>query len=379
VREAPHIDAGAYEYRLYAADADGAGENWYLRSTTNVIAPPPPGAEVTPPPPVVVPTYRAEVPMISALSSQTRQGDLAMLGNLHRRVGDDDVTRMAAEAATPSQLDRRVWGRAIYTDLNIHQQGTVLPGSDGSLSGLQAGIDLWSDPTWRAGLYVGYLQGGADVSGIARGVVGRVGHNTLQSRYLGGYATWTDTNGRYTDIVLQGGSYRYDVHPDLNPEVSGKGSSLTASLEAGQPFALAEGWTIEPQAQLAYQKSRFDDLRLSGAWVQQEPDAGWIARLGVRIKGDAMTSAGRLQPYGRLNLYYAGSGTDVARFISPAVVTGISSSTGYTSAEIAAGMTLGLNPSTSLYGEVGRVFDVSGDARVRSSVQGSVGIRVRWQ
>ncbi len=29
-----HVDAGAYEYRLYAADAQGAGENWYLRSET---------------------------------------------------------------------------------------------------------------------------------------------------------------------------------------------------------------------------------------------------------------------------------------------------------------------------------------------------------
>jgi fibronectin-binding autotransporter adhesin len=27
-----HVDAGAYEYRLYAADASGAGENWYLRT-----------------------------------------------------------------------------------------------------------------------------------------------------------------------------------------------------------------------------------------------------------------------------------------------------------------------------------------------------------
>ncbi|WP_192871638.1 beta strand repeat-containing protein, partial [Variovorax sp. JS1663] len=37
---AGHVDAGAFEYRLYAADAGGAGENWYLRS--QVIPPPPP-------------------------------------------------------------------------------------------------------------------------------------------------------------------------------------------------------------------------------------------------------------------------------------------------------------------------------------------------
>jgi len=367
---APHIDAGAYQYQLYAADANGQGENWYLRSTTTVS----PGPGI---PPVVVPTYRAEVPLAAALPAQLRQGDMAMLANLHRRVGDDDATRpsMDSDAAL---LDRRAWARVVYSDLNIRQDGTVNPQSSGYLNGLQAGVDLWSDAAWRAGLYVGYLQGGADVKGDARGVFGRVGFNDLQSRYLGGYATWTDTLGRYADAVLQAGDHRYSVRPDLNADVSGKAGSWTASVEVGQPFRLTEGWTIEPQAQLAYQKSSVDDLQLSGALVQQQTDAGWIGRLGVRVKGDMMTGAGRLQPYGRANLYYAGSGTDVARFVSQAAITDIASRTGYTSAELAVGMTLALNATTSLYGEVGHVFDVSGDARVRSSVQGSLGMRLRW-
>ncbi|PSL80759.1 hypothetical protein C7T35_30810, partial [Variovorax sp. WS11] len=37
-----HVDAGAFEYRLYAADAVGAGENWYLRSDVIASPPPPP-------------------------------------------------------------------------------------------------------------------------------------------------------------------------------------------------------------------------------------------------------------------------------------------------------------------------------------------------
>ncbi|RYF70840.1 MAG: hypothetical protein EOO22_13610, partial [Comamonadaceae bacterium] len=31
-----HVDVGAFEYRLHAANADGTGENWYLRSATAV-------------------------------------------------------------------------------------------------------------------------------------------------------------------------------------------------------------------------------------------------------------------------------------------------------------------------------------------------------
>lgn len=312
--------------------------------------------------------------MIAALPAQLRQGDLAMLGNRHRRIGDGDAT----EASNGALSDHRVWARAVYTDLNIRQDGTVTPHSDGYLSGLQAGTDLWSNAAWRAGVYVGYLEGSVDVKGNASGVFRRVGNNNLRSRYLGGYGTWTDAGGLYVDASLQAGDHRYSLRPDLLANASDKAHSWTASLEVGQPFALAAGWSIEPQAQLTYQQASFDDLRISGARVQQKTDAGWIGRLGARIKGDMMTAAGRLQPYGQISLYYANSGTDTARFISPAAATKIHSRTGYTSADVAGGLMLALNKTTGLYGEVGHLFDVSGNARVRSSVQGSVGMRFKW-
>ena len=47
------VDAGAYEYRLYAGDAGGEGENWYLRTEAE------PGASL--------PTYRAEASLFAAL------------------------------------------------------------------------------------------------------------------------------------------------------------------------------------------------------------------------------------------------------------------------------------------------------------------------
>ncbi|MEJ8810189.1 autotransporter outer membrane beta-barrel domain-containing protein [Variovorax ureilyticus] len=375
-----HVDAGAFEYRLYAADAQGAGENWYLR--TDVPVTPPANPETIPKLPTAttpvptLPAYRAEVPLFAALPAQLRQADFAMLGNLHRRVGDEAAP--SAAVAGSGDAGRQAWARAVYADLDIHQDGVADAASKGHVSGLQAGTDLFVAGNWRGGIYVGYLDGGADVGGNARGTIGRVGNNDLQSRYVGGYATWMDGSGWYADAVLQGGSHRYTVRPDLNPSASGKADSLTASIETGKAFALTERWTIEPQAQLAWQRSSFDNVLISGASVRQDADSGWIGRLGVRVKGDFATSAGRLQPYGRVNLYRAGSGTDVATFIAPAASTPIASATGYTSAEVAGGATLALSPSTTLYGEVGHVFDVGGDARVKSSVQGSVGVRLSW-
>lgn len=288
-----------------------------------------------------------------------------MIGNLHRRVGDTGPERGA-------------WARAIYTDLDIRQNGSVAPYSQGHLSGLQAGSDLLAADNWRVGAYVGSLDGSADVSANVRGAFGRAGSNDLQSSYFGGYATWMDAGGWYADAVLQAGSHRYTVRPDAGLTTSGKARSVSASLEAGKSFVLAESWSIEPQAQLIYQNSRFDDVWIVGARVQQDPEGAWIGRLGVRIKGDMVTAAGRLQPYARVNVYRAGSGADVATFVGPATATRISSASGFTSTEVAGGFSLALTPVTTIYGEIGRLLSSGGEAQVKSSVQGSLGLRVTW-
>ena len=387
-----HVDAGAFEYRLYAADASGAGQNWYLRSSTTVSPTPsvvvlmpsavPMVVEETSPgktesPVISVPTYRAEVPLFAALPAQLRQADLAMLGNLHRRVGDELAPAAGAAAGDPSG-GRQAWARAIYSDLDIRQQGPAAADSQGHVSGVQAGTDLLANGGWRAGVYVGTLDGSANVAGNARGLVASVGSNDLKSRFVGGYATWMNGDGLYADAVLQGGSHSYTVQPYGNLNIDGKSSSLAASIEAGKAFALGEGWTIEPQAQLIHQSQRFDHVLIGGALVTQDANDGWIGRLGVRVKGDVMTAAGRLQPYGRLNVYRASSGTDVASFIGPAASTPIASAAGYTSTELAAGMTLALSASTTLYGEIGQIYSAGGDAKVQSTLQGSIGMRLRW-
>ncbi|MBS0452286.1 MAG: autotransporter outer membrane beta-barrel domain-containing protein [Proteobacteria bacterium] len=313
------------------------------------------------------PVYQGETALFAALPAQVRQGDLAMIGNLHRRVGDQGA-------------QRNFWARAIYTDLDIRQSGGAAPASQGSASGLQVGSDFLVMGNWRFGAFVGALDGSVDVSGNANGAFGRVGYNQLRSTYVGGYATWIDAaSGWYADAVLQGGHHSYDVRPDKAASASGNASSFSASIEGGKSFALNSTWSIEPQAQLVYQGTNPGDVQLAGARVQQDASNGWIGRIGLRIKGDMPTSAGRLQPYARVNVYRADSGTDVVSFVSNgATVAQNSSGHGYTSTELAGGFTLSLTPATSLYGEVGHLFSNSGDTQVKSSVQGSLGVRVSW-
>ncbi|WP_418115963.1 autotransporter outer membrane beta-barrel domain-containing protein [Variovorax sp. NFACC27] len=361
------VNAGAYEYRLYAADASGAGENWYLRSSTT--------ASPAAPTPVI--TYRAEASLYSALPGQLRQGNLAMLGDLRKRVGDDDVK---GAATTPTGSDRRAWARVLSTDIDIQQGGAASPSSKGRLTGFQAGTDLLAMPNWRAGVYVGQLDGDASVRGFASGIQNLgVGRNDLRSQYLGVYGTYTSDSGFYADAVVQSGRHRYTVEPLASPGTSGKGNSLLGSIEVGQSFALGgSGWSIEPQLQLIHQHMDLNNSAIVGAVVQPQADSGWIARAGVRVKGEIATGVGTLQPYGRFNVYRTSSGADVARFVNGATTTDISAPTGGTSTELAGGFTLALGPSTSLYGEVGKLWASGGNARVKSSINGSVGVRVKW-
>ncbi|RYF13459.1 MAG: autotransporter outer membrane beta-barrel domain-containing protein [Comamonadaceae bacterium] len=403
-----HVDAGAFEYRLNLTAGGG-----YLSN----LAPPPvdptvpvtpvdptvpvtpggPTAPVTPGgpnvPPVLIPgvipvaanlpLYRAEVPLFAALPEQLRQGNLAMLGNLHQRMGDDDVKTGNAPSGTG---ERRAWGRVLSTNLEVQQQGTVSPTSHGRLTGLQAGTDLFAtananaNANWRAGVYVGRLDGDMQVSGFARGIANLgVGSNSLSSEYLGAYATYATDSGFYADAVLQGGRHRYDASPGGTYFAShGKATSALASIEVGQAFPLAGSWTIEPQLQFLHQRLNLDDVALSGATVQQDGNGRSLLRAGLRIKGEIATGAGALQPYARVNVYRSAGGTDIANFVGPAATTAIATRTGGTSTELAAGATLALNDRVSLYGELGKLWASGGSAKVGSSVQGSLGARFKW-
>ena len=462
-----HVDAGAYAYTLHAADASGAGESWYLRSTTPAVTTPttpttpvttpttPVTTPTTPTTPVTTPTtpvttpttpvatpttpvtttpttpttptttpattpttpattpttpttpstgvtpeatlsatlrpelqagsagvpnYRAEVPLFAALPQQLRQADLAMLGNLHQRIGDEPAG-MAVATGTPAAADgarRNAWGRVISTRIDVRQQGTVDPASRGRVDGFQVGTDLLTGKDWRAGVYVGQLDGRVATSGFAGGTWGRVGSNDLRSRYLGAYATYMNASGFYADAVLQAGNHRVTVEPLGNATAPVRGDSLLASIEAGQSFALGGGWRIEPQVQLIHQRIDLDDSAISGATVRHDTDNGWIARAGVRLKGEMTTRAGLLQPYARVNVYGATHGTDIARFVGPAASTDIATRTGGTWAEAAIGSTLALGRTWSVYGEVGRLFSAGGDTRIKSGVQGSIGVKARW-
>ncbi|RST51123.1 autotransporter outer membrane beta-barrel domain-containing protein [Variovorax sp. DXTD-1] len=362
-----HVDAGAFQYRLYAGDTAGSGDSWYLR--TDAPAAP------------KQPAYREEVPLHAALPNVVRQADLAMLSTLHRRVGDENRPITVGADGKPAQQgwggdNRRAWGRVIGGDIDVRQKGEAGVDSHASMGGFQTGVDLYGDSSWSAGIYTGMLRTDGTVRGNVGGEYGLAGRMRLSSQYLGAYGTYLK-DGFYTDLVLQYGMHDV-VSMASRSSTLGDASSLTASIEAGKSFALGEGWAVEPQAQLIYNRMKFDTVDVSGASIRQDAANQVIGRLGVRIAGDVQTSLGRLQPYGRINLWHGFSGKDTTTFVGPAGSTAIGTKIGYTSTELAAGFTLRLTPTTSVYGEVGKLFKVGGGNSVKSSVQGSVGVKLNF-
>jgi len=278
---------------------------------------------------------------------------------------------------------RRAWGRVLGSRSELAQAGTVATDVSADLSGLQLGVDLLATQTWNVGLYVGQLRSDASVEGLfgvsgALGLPGYAGRLRTDTQYLGGYATYANPAGQYLDLVLQYG--RHDVSARSIASIADfNAGSITASAEAGQRFALGGGWGVEPQVQLVSSRLDIDDAGIGGALVQQDTANAVIGRIGVRLTGDMATPVGRLQPYARVNLWHGFSGTDATRFVGPAGAATVYNPIGYTSVETAAGVTLALTPSTSLYGEVGRLFHTGGgDAKVSTSVQGSLGLKVRF-
>lgn len=359
-----HIEAGAFEYRLHAGDANGAGENWYLRSTLP--------DDTTTQPEVV--TYRAEVPLYAAAPALLAQGDQTMLGTLHGREGD--INGSAAESDGQSY---RVWARGITQSLDSRQQGAVSPRNDARAHGSQVGIDLLQGSAHRLGLYGGQLDWDSDVNGFASGVDSRfVGQLSGRSNYLGAYWTYRAVAGWYSDVVLQQGWHDGDVKTGARGDVEGE--STLASVELGKAFSMSTHWQLEPQAQLIVNQQRLETQSIPSARFSYDDELITTLRLGARLVGDFATERDRVLPYARVNLWHGVNGTDTLAVAGPGAGTDIRSARGYTSAEVAVGATWAWNRRFALYGEAGRwiALDDSRGQELKSSHSASLGLRVNW-
>ncbi|HAT7503938.1 TPA: autotransporter outer membrane beta-barrel domain-containing protein, partial [Citrobacter braakii] len=347
---ADRMAAGAFEYQLHAGNAQGQGENWYLRSE-----------------------YRPETMLYSGLASVVRQGDISLLGNMHQRMGD--------EVKPGIDEDNRAWARMIGYSGKTKLDDASGTQTSSHTMGIQVGVDMYANESWKAGMYTSILDIDSNVKGTKTGSDGKGGNIDDNAFYVGGYATWFSGDGMYVDNVLQYGNHKSRLAATgNNGSYTVRGNTLTASTEVGKSFRLgASAWSLEPQAQLIYQYSDFDNGRLDGVTqtkVKMDTADSFTARLGVRLVADYDTNHGKFQPYGRVNVWQGLGSKDKTHFSNAVATTTLESSQQYSSTEVAAGLSWSIDRNLQVYGELGTQFSNGGSkSQVEAPVNASIGFK----
>ncbi|MBX3596363.1 MAG: autotransporter outer membrane beta-barrel domain-containing protein [Rhizobiaceae bacterium] len=357
--------AGAYEYLLFHG-GESDSNDWFLRS------------HLIEGPTVVTPVYRPELPLYSALPAMGRSLGLAYLGTLHERVGEQMNIK-----TRPDQDDRfnGAWARVLGESGSNSWSGVLnLHAHDINLAGIQGGLDVYRaehDNGHRdhLGVYAAYANLNSKISGFALGVDNLdAGTLALNGPAVGAYWTHYTPRGTYLDAVIQWHWFDVDATSDYDARLNTRGYGFTASLEAGHPFAIGEGWQIEPQGQIIYQTISVNngaDAFSSAAWQGDDAVTG---RIGARLQYSFDNGDTLWQPYAKVNLWHGFGGEDhVTLGTSPS----FESQFGQTSLEVGGGFTARFSDLASLYGYMDHRWSLDGNED-QSVTSGAVGLRFNW-
>lgn len=248
----------------------------------------------------------------------------------------------------------------------------------------QVGLDLYrSEDTQGRTNQAGLSLGIGTIDGSLHHSDGRLaGDDGLRAFSLGGYWTHYTPSGSYIDSVLLLHRFKAQAQPDGMDRLKTRGHGVTASVEVGRPFVLDHDKElyIEPQAQVVYSKSRFEDAHDDAAKVRFDDIDSLTGRLGVRIDKDWFRedAKGKLQ---RTNVWVRPS---VWHEFKSKPKTEFSSADGYipftndmrgTWGEVNLGVDYEVNGRTTVTGSLGyqKAFDGKG-----RSYEGILGIKVKF-
>ncbi len=371
------VAAGAYEYELFRGGSTDPND-WFLRS--HLLDTP---TDPTTPNGPDIPLYRPEVALYAPIPSIARQMGLSTLGTLHERVGEEENLRGLLE---PRAYANGAWGRVFGERVNNHWNGTADANGDGNLTGFQAGFDILRRTTDsghrdHAGVYFAYSDyDSPSMRGFALGEQNlALGRLRMNGQSVGAYWTHFGPTGWYVDAVFQGSWYDATATSLYGASISTNATGYTASLEAGYPILFGEGngWLLEPQAQIIYQDLSVDRSRDQYSSVDWSAGAEFTGRLGARLQYTERDEQGTLwQPYARVNLWHAFSGSDSTLFgqSSPAIETRF----GDTALEVGGGLTARVNQNVSFYGQASYRWSIDDSRSQKTATAGTVGIRVNW-
>jgi outer membrane autotransporter protein len=234
---------------------------------------------------------------IVAPTALLNYGD-AMIDTLHERLGE--IRDVAPSDPHGGELFVRYVGsqQRYSSNLGFADYGF---GFDQQINAVQLGGSIVSWTGDRSSLRAGW----AFDQGTTR-VTPNAPDGASAGRYdahgASAWITWQQANGFYVDAVLGGEHYRGDVDTQArNSAVANlRAASWTASVEAGYPVALGDGWLLEPQAQLKHQSLTFNNFTdADGLYTQIDVGGLTATRVGARL---AKTDNARFTPYVRADV-----------------------------------------------------------------------------
>ncbi|AHB50082.1 hypothetical protein W911_07105 [Hyphomicrobium nitrativorans NL23] len=377
------VIAGPYEYSLHRGSVDASNPDaWFLRSVVNCALDPSapicaPETPSTPGAPGFRPDYRAETSLYAAVPAMALLYGRLMLDTLHERRGDEVGSGAVANAAWARVIGQR--GDRDGGTVGIYGSG---PKYDYDFWAFQGGMDLYRDGDIgssrnHAGTFFAIGHGSGDVQHIG---VGKAGDNSFMAYSWGAYWKHHTPNNAYVDALLLGSWYDIDAQSKRIAKMKTDGVAFGASIEGGYPvYTGPGGFSIEPQAQIAYQTIDLDDGSDVGAEVHYDNVNSLVGRLGVRfaqnfgLPGTPSTFTAWVRP----NLWYEFLGDPKTQFSPANGFIPFSADLGGTTFEINTGFTADIGGGTAVYANASYLVGL-GEHAHGSAYDGKIGIQVSW-
>ncbi|WP_194790544.1 autotransporter outer membrane beta-barrel domain-containing protein [Pseudomonas sp. UFMG81] len=256
------VDVGAYSYELAQN-----GNDWVLNRETRTVAP---------------------ITMAAmALFNTPITVAYGELSSLRSRMG---------ELRYSEGRNAGVWMRAYGNQYNVSgaSQGV---GYQQNQRGLSLGADMQlSDSDWLVGLLAGSSRSDLNLDYGTSG--------TVDSYYVGGYATWLDREtGFYVDTVLKYNRYQNNAKVGMSDHTRSKGDydthGVSASVEAGKHIKLNDGYFIEPFVQVATAAVAGKDYTFdNGLRAEGDMAKSLLGKVGTTVgKTIPLDGGAMVQPY----------------------------------------------------------------------------------
>lgn len=336
--------------------------------------------------------------MAAALPTMAAIYGRAVVDTLHERVGEEHLLRQRDDLSATGGGLSGAWVRVLHHDgkRDGGSQGIYGdrgPGFDYDFDVLQVGVDLYQavhedGSHQHAGSYLAYGKARGQVRHNYLDYDFHAGTDEFNARTMGAYWTAFSPRGAYVDAVGQYTWYDLRVRSTRLPDIFSNGEGVLASLEVGWPWLIGQGsnddperngWRIEPQAQVIWQKTKLDDLVDSVARVRYGDGDSTVGRLGLRLNqiGARDTAAGMRASswWLRANAWHQFSGSPTTEFSSASGYVPFTTDLGDSWAEAGVGGTWQISATGYLFADVDYTWSFDGE---ETSWNGKAGMRWQW-